>query len=60
MDKTILGQIQAIVSYAWEEERNDYRDNCGDGPDDNQREGHIFETLQAVQAWLNDQESTNV
>lgn len=44
--------IQTLIDYNWGDELEDYRDNCGDGPEDNQRAGHIFETLVRLQNFL--------
>jgi hypothetical protein len=43
----VLASIRAIVDYDYETEAEDYEDQH---PDD--REGHVFEHLQRVEAWL--------
>jgi hypothetical protein len=43
--------LRKLVRYNWREELDDYR-KCGDGPYDNQRAGHIFETLVWLDNWL--------
>lgn len=50
--------MMAIVLYNWSDEENDYWDNCSDDPDDNQRSGHIFESLMLVKDYL--EETTGV
>jgi hypothetical protein len=37
--------LKAVVNYNWKDEQEDYIHGCGDGPNDNQRQGHIFESL---------------
>lgn len=44
--------IEAIVRYNWDDERDDYWNNCSDDPDGNQRSGHVFESLMVVQSYL--------
>lgn len=48
----VIAAIAKLVGYSWRDEEDDYVDNCSDGPDGNQRGGHIFESLMRVQAWL--------
>jgi len=47
--------LNAVVDYNWNDELEDYRDNCGDGPDDNQRKHHVFELLCLLRSALIDE-----
>lgn len=40
-----VADLQTLIDYNWSDELEDYRDNCGDGPNDNERTGHVFEIL---------------
>ena len=48
----VINAISEVVSYNWDDEERDYQDNCSDDPDDNQRAGHIFESLRMIRDWL--------
>lgn len=48
----IAAAISDIIAYNWNDEQNDYYENCSDEPGDNQRHGHIFEKLMLVRYWL--------
>lgn len=50
--REVVRAVAAIVQYNWADEKTDYWYNCSDDPDDNQRSGHIFESLRLVQRWL--------
>jgi hypothetical protein len=41
-----------VIRYNWEDEKRDYYENCSDDPDDNQRSGHIFESLMILAEFL--------
>ena len=41
-----------ILQYNWEDEKRDYWENCSDEPEDNQRKGHIFESLMVLAEFL--------
>jgi hypothetical protein len=42
--------IRALVNYNWKDEENDY--NTEAIAEDNSRDGHIFESVMTLQAWL--------
>jgi hypothetical protein len=42
----------SVISYNWEDEKRDYYENCSDEPGDNQREGHVFESLMILAEFL--------
>lgn len=44
--------LTAVVQYNWKDELDDYVQECGDGPNDNQRQGHIFESLVALDNFI--------
>lgn len=44
--------VEKVVQYNWEDELNDYIDNCSNELGGNQRRGHIFETLVGLDNWL--------
>ena len=46
--------LDRLIEYNWRDELKDYCYACGDGPDENQRSGHIFETLVVLENALND------
>jgi len=43
--QTIRADVIKLLKYNWADELKDYTFECGYGPEDNQRRGHIFETL---------------
>lgn len=55
MNVPSLVAIAALVDYNWADEEDDYWIECSDDPDDNQRSGHIFESIRQIQDWLEDE-----
>jgi len=50
VDKTILDLIQHLVNYNWRDEERDYEEM-------EEQSGHIFEGLQQIQEWLDQQKT---
>jgi hypothetical protein len=48
----LMAAIRKVIDFNWAVELDDYHNNCGDGPEDNQRAGHIFETLVDLDNYL--------
>lgn len=48
----IAQAISDLVQYNYADEARDYKDNCSNDPEDNQRAGHIFESIVAVSRWM--------
>jgi len=44
--------MHRVVTYFWDDEHEDYYTNCSDDPADNQRAGHIFESLKTINDFL--------
>jgi hypothetical protein len=56
--QSLTWAIRTLVDYNWKDERDDYA-ACVAAPSetDNTREGHIFETIVALDNWLDDAEA---
>lgn len=52
MNRAVTDAIEALVDYNWADEEDDYWIECSDDPGDNQRSGHIFESILVIQRWL--------
>lgn len=51
MNKTRKALIN-VIEYNWEDEKRDYWENCSDKPGDNQRKGHVFQSLMILAEFL--------
>jgi hypothetical protein len=52
LPRPVRDAITAVVDYNWSDEERDYLGNCGNGPGDNARAGHVFEHLTLLRRWL--------
>jgi len=50
--------LDELIEHNWEKELADYRDNCGNLSDDNQRSGHIFETMVLLDNFIHESNRT--
>ena len=44
--------LDSVIGYCWGPEERDYYQNCSYHPEDNQRDGHVFQALRTLNAWL--------
>ena len=51
--------VNKLLEYNWADELEDYTVECGCGADDNQRRGHIFETMVRLDNFLSGTDKTS-
>lgn len=55
LPENVRAAIEHVIDYLWDDERSDFESQAA-----SDRDGHVFESLRDIQAWLNGEQATPV